>query len=38
MARGELRRGNTFARPCDFYTILPLREVLSSDGESVIQR
>ena len=27
MAQGELLRGDTFARPCDFYTISPLREV-----------
>jgi hypothetical protein len=29
---GELLRGNTFARPWDFYTILPLREAKRRRG------
>ena len=33
-AQGELLRGDTFARLCDFYTILPLREAKETDGRN----
>ena len=36
MAQGELLRGDTFARPCDFYTISPLREVKRSCGFTAV--